>query len=118
MRRIELNGLLFGVEPDGAYSVYKVPLEACDRLLFYSDGVSETENAAGEAFGDQPLERIVRNHCFARLRTVVSRCSPNSTPGDLQQRTSRMHYRLSSTFFSGPVHRSRYRNLATVTSLA
>jgi len=44
MQRIESNGLLF------------------DRFLLYTDGVSETENAAGEAFGDQQLERAVRNN--------------------------------------------------------
>jgi len=44
MQRIESNGLLF------------------DRFLLYTDGVSETENAAGEAFGGQQLERVVRNN--------------------------------------------------------
>jgi serine phosphatase RsbU (regulator of sigma subunit) len=42
--------------------VCSVPLAASDRFLLYTDGVTETENAAGEAFGDQQLERVVRNH--------------------------------------------------------
>ena len=62
MERIESNGLLFGVEPDSAYPVCSVPLEPSDRCLLYTDGVTETENAAGEAFGDRQLERVVRNH--------------------------------------------------------
>jgi phosphoserine phosphatase RsbU/P len=62
LQRIESNGLLFGVEPDSEYPVCSVPLEPSDRFLLYTDGVSETENAAGEAFGDQQLERVVRNH--------------------------------------------------------
>ena len=62
MQRIESNGLLFGVEPDSAYPVCSVPLQPSDRLLLYTDGVTETENAAGEAFGDQQLERVVRNN--------------------------------------------------------
>jgi sigma-B regulation protein RsbU (phosphoserine phosphatase) len=62
MQRIESNGLLFGVEPDSVYPVCSLPLEPSDRVLLYTDGVSETENAAGEAFGDQQLERVVRNH--------------------------------------------------------
>lgn len=50
--------------PDAAYPVCRVPLEASDRFLLYTDGVTETENAAGEAFGDRQLERVIRNCCL------------------------------------------------------
>jgi sigma-B regulation protein RsbU (phosphoserine phosphatase) len=62
MQRIESNGLLFGVEPDSEYPVCSVPLEPSDRLLLYTDGVTETQNAAGEEFGDRQLERVVRDN--------------------------------------------------------
>ena len=62
MQRIESNGLLFGVEPDSEYPVCSVPLESSDRFLLYTDGVTETENAAGEEFGYQQLERVVRDN--------------------------------------------------------
>ena len=62
LQRIESNGLLFRIEPDSEYPVCSVPLDPSDRLLLYTDGVTETENTAGEAFGDQQLERVVRNH--------------------------------------------------------
>jgi sigma-B regulation protein RsbU (phosphoserine phosphatase) len=62
MQRIESNGLLIGVGPDSEYPVCSVPLEPSDRFLLYTDGVTETENAAGEAFGDRQLERVVRNN--------------------------------------------------------
>jgi sigma-B regulation protein RsbU (phosphoserine phosphatase) len=65
MQRIESNGLLFGVEADSEYPVCSVPLESFDHFLLYTDGVTETENAAGEAFGDRQLERVVRDN---RLR--------------------------------------------------
>jgi phosphoserine phosphatase RsbU/P len=62
VQRIESNGLLFGVEADSEYPVCSVPLEPSDRFLLYTDGVTETENAEGEAFGDRQLERVVRNN--------------------------------------------------------
>ncbi len=62
MQRIESNGLLFGINPDSNYPVCAVPLEPRDRLLLYTDGVTEPENAAGEAFGDRQLERVVREN--------------------------------------------------------
>ena len=62
MQRVESNGLLFGFAPDSEFPVCSVPLEPSDRLLLYTDGVTETESAAGEAFGDLQLERVVRNH--------------------------------------------------------
>jgi sigma-B regulation protein RsbU (phosphoserine phosphatase) len=42
--------------------VCRVPLERSDRFLLYTDGVTETENAAGEPFGDRQLEQVVRNN--------------------------------------------------------
>ena len=62
MQRIESNGRLFGFEPEAEYPVCSVPLEPSDRFLLYTDGMTETENAEGEAFGDRQLERVVRNN--------------------------------------------------------
>lgn len=62
MQRVESNGLLFGIEPEPEYPVCNVPLERSDRFLLYTDGMIETENGAGEAFGDLQLERVLRHH--------------------------------------------------------
>lgn len=62
MRRIESNGLLLGIKPDSEYPMCSVPFEPSDRFLLYTDGVTETENASGEAFGDRQLERVVNNN--------------------------------------------------------
>lgn len=62
MQRVESNGLLFGIKPESEYPVCKVALEPSDRFLLYTDGMIETENSMGEAFGDLQLERVLRNH--------------------------------------------------------
>jgi sigma-B regulation protein RsbU (phosphoserine phosphatase) len=61
LERIESNGLLFGVMADVEYPVREMRVEAGDRFLLYTDGVTEPENAAGEAFGDRKLEEVVRS---------------------------------------------------------
>jgi sigma-B regulation protein RsbU (phosphoserine phosphatase) len=61
LTRIESNGILFGVMPDSDYPVCSIPFAPGDRFLLYTDGVTEPENAAGEAFGDRRLEQIVRD---------------------------------------------------------
>ncbi len=60
LERIESNGLLFGIRPDSEYPVCSLALEPRDRLVVYTDGLVEPENALGEAFGDRQLEEVVR----------------------------------------------------------
>ena len=62
LMRIESNGLLFGVLPDARFPQRNFQLAAGDRILLYTDGVTEPENGAGEAFGDQRLEHVIRQN--------------------------------------------------------
>jgi phosphoserine phosphatase RsbU/P len=59
LERIESNGLLFGVLTEAEYPVRQLPLCAGDRLLLYTDGVTEPENKAGQAFGDKKLQGVL-----------------------------------------------------------
>lgn len=59
LHRIESNGLVFGVTPQPDYPVRDIPLCPGDRLLLYTDGVIEPENAEGKSFGDSQLELVV-----------------------------------------------------------
>ena len=62
MERIESNGLLFGIQSDAQYPVRSLAVEAGDRFLLYTDGLVEPENARGEAFGDQQVEKVLREN--------------------------------------------------------
>ena len=62
LERIESNGLLFGVTQDSDYPVRELPLHSGDRFLVYTDGITDPENAAGEPFGDNMLEQVVREN--------------------------------------------------------
>jgi len=60
LRRVDCNGLLFGVAGSCAYPECELRLDCGDRLLLYTDGLIEPENARGESFGDRELEHVVK----------------------------------------------------------
>jgi phosphoserine phosphatase RsbU/P len=59
LERIESNGLLFGIILDPEYPVREIPVRTGDRLLRYTDGLIEPQNARGEYFGDRKLEEVI-----------------------------------------------------------
>src|SRR5271166_3489929 len=60
-------GLVPGVE----FQAYSVQLKAGDRLLLVTDGVTEAEDASGEFFGNDRLERCCREG-FAAIEQAVT----------------------------------------------
>jgi sigma-B regulation protein RsbU (phosphoserine phosphatase) len=59
----ERAGLLMGFDTNASYSTCAFPLERRDRVLLFTDGLTEAQNAAGVHFGDAQLEGIfARGH--------------------------------------------------------
>jgi PAS domain S-box-containing protein len=54
------ENLPLGVLEGESYDQFSVPFEAGDLLLFYSDGITEARNSAGELFGAERLQEYVR----------------------------------------------------------
>ena len=87
LARITSNGTLFGVPFETEYPVRELTCSPGDRFLLYTDGISEPENEAGEAFGDSKLEEIVRDNpsvsadeLSRQILTQLSSWPPASTP--------------------------------------
>jgi phosphoserine phosphatase RsbU/P len=87
--RLEAGGAVLGVFADWAYEAAEVELRAGDRLVLFSDGVVEAENAAGAEFGEDRLVAVVREHrtekaatLKQRLMEVVSRFACGSLQDD------------------------------------
>jgi serine phosphatase RsbU (regulator of sigma subunit) len=59
VERLESTGRPLGLLPGGAFVEKWVRLEEGDALFFYTDGLVEAENAAGEEFGIDRLEALV-----------------------------------------------------------
>jgi sigma-B regulation protein RsbU (phosphoserine phosphatase) len=53
--RLDQSGMLLGVEADQIYQEAVFQFDKGDRLLLYSDGLTEPENQAGISFGDGVL---------------------------------------------------------------
>jgi sigma-B regulation protein RsbU (phosphoserine phosphatase) len=56
------GGMVLGVFPENAYEQVDLPLEPCDRLVFYTDGITEARDAAGEEYGDERLAAAALEH--------------------------------------------------------
>jgi sigma-B regulation protein RsbU (phosphoserine phosphatase) len=56
------GGIPIGIEPDAEYEEEELKLSSGDCLVFYTDGVLETLNAQGEAFGlDRTIQAITES---------------------------------------------------------
>jgi len=61
--RLECGGGVFGVIPDWQYDEQQLRLAAGDRLLLYTDGITECRSVRGEEFGAERLaEVVVKSH--------------------------------------------------------
>jgi serine phosphatase RsbU (regulator of sigma subunit) len=66
------TGLALGIEKDVTYQVQPpVQLERGDLLLWYTDGIVEARNKAGEEFGNERLIAALRAHRQAPAKELV-----------------------------------------------
>jgi serine phosphatase RsbU (regulator of sigma subunit) len=61
--RLETGGPVLGIFPDASYGEGAVTLGAGDRLVLFTDGVTEARNTARDEFGD---ERLIAAICLCR----------------------------------------------------
>jgi phosphoserine phosphatase RsbU/P len=55
VERLTEGGMVLGVFPDNTYEQAELPLSSGDRLLFYTDGITEARNAGGEWYDEDKL---------------------------------------------------------------
>lgn len=58
--RLNHGGVVLGVFPDWEYREEHVQLEPGDRLVLFTDGITEIANATGEEFGEERLMDLLR----------------------------------------------------------
>jgi sigma-B regulation protein RsbU (phosphoserine phosphatase) len=58
--RVNHSGVVLGVFPDWLYREEHVDLEPGDRLVLFSDGITEISNTDDEEFGEERLMEVLR----------------------------------------------------------
>jgi sigma-B regulation protein RsbU (phosphoserine phosphatase) len=58
VERLAAGGAVLGVFPEWAYEQATVPLASGDRLVLFTDGVTEAANARDEEFGEERLAQL------------------------------------------------------------
>jgi phosphoserine phosphatase RsbU/P len=89
VERLGIGGAVLGVFPDGVYEQGEVALRDGDRLVFYTDGITDVTNASDEEFGEPRLvDLIVENRACsapalqARLADAVANFSNDRLQDD------------------------------------
>ena len=68
---LDVNGTVVGAFPFSKYGESNVRLEHGDLLVWYTDGITEPENAYGEMFGEERLiELVTKNYDQPELRII------------------------------------------------
>ena len=65
------GGMPVGIWPEIDFDIIEVPFRPGDRLVMYSDGVSECANADGEQFGEDRLNACLRKDAVAPLDELL-----------------------------------------------
>ena len=72
--RLDEGGRVIGAFPDSTFAQREIQLYEGDKLLLFTDGVTEARDAAGEEFGEQRLQECLRSYAgcnAAELRTLI-----------------------------------------------
>ena len=59
--RLETGGTVLGILEDGGYHQGEVTLYPNDRIVLFTDGVTEVRNEAGEEYGEERLMALLKS---------------------------------------------------------
>ncbi len=74
VRSIDSTGLPLGMFCNAEFSISKAQLQKGDCLVLFTDGLTETQNRAGQEFGVNPLIEIVRDRGTQSADAIMRAC--------------------------------------------
>ena len=72
IKKVEGCGLPVGMMPDITYEEHSIQLNRGDKLVLYSDGIIESENAEQIQYGDKQFEQVLLAHKNLALQKMVA----------------------------------------------
>jgi serine phosphatase RsbU (regulator of sigma subunit)/DNA-binding phage protein len=85
--RLATGGTVVGLFPEWDYQEAEVKLTGGDRLVLFTDGVTEAVNGAGEEFGEERLVAVVKresNGSASQLQRAITRAVTEHCSGTFQ----------------------------------
>jgi serine phosphatase RsbU (regulator of sigma subunit) len=67
---LDATGMPVGLVEGAEFAAAQARLQPGDKLVIYTDGVTEAQNAAGEFFGKMRLQETVQAHCAEDCQAV------------------------------------------------
>src|ERR1700722_11580028 len=62
LRKLHTSGMPVGMLEEAQFQVVQMQLESGDKIVIYSDGLTEAENSAGEFFDTERLRACLREN--------------------------------------------------------
>lgn len=72
MEMTDTGGVPVGMLPEMVYEESTLTLIAGDRIILYTDGITECENVFGEQFTLERFQDLLREHCQKPLREMIT----------------------------------------------
>jgi sigma-B regulation protein RsbU (phosphoserine phosphatase) len=70
---LNTEGFFVGVFKDTKFEEREVLLESGDRILFYTDGITEAKNAQMEEFGEERLKKIYLDEATSDISPLIEK---------------------------------------------
>jgi phosphoserine phosphatase RsbU/P len=75
VERLEAGGAVLGVFPDRTYEQSHTAIRTGDRLVLFTDGITEAQNDSDEQFGEERLEAMVTRNRACSAPALQARLS-------------------------------------------
>jgi serine phosphatase RsbU (regulator of sigma subunit) len=85
VKELDTDGLLLGIKKTVVFEEKTMNIEQGDCILFYTDGLTETENSSREFFGLQRVESILLENAEKPPQAIID--AMFAALGDFSQRT-------------------------------
>ena len=69
--RLEISGMVVGMFADAPYDQQVIQLQQGDLLAAFTDGITESEDASGEQFGEERLAQLLVDNAAQPLAEIV-----------------------------------------------